>query len=218
MGVIIHGTEREIPGIPCVPWTRDPSIRLVIGQDGCKRRGGPPVWCVWHTTRGQDRKRYLPGLGPAGQLAEANAHYWRNSPKSAGAHLILDHDGTLVQTADLADEVAYGASWRNGDAINVEIAEGGSGPEGVLYDGQLDVAARLALWLSEAFPTIPKVCQSVYHGHAIPALKRPVAPGGGHIQHCDCDNGRSVGDAGPELRARMIAAGLAPVDFAAARP
>lgn len=218
MSLVVDGVPYEIPGIPCVSWLEDSSIRLNCPQDGCKRRAKFPNWAVWHMTRGKKRKKYLPGLGPPGLLAERNAWYWRRAKHSAGAHLILDQDGTLVQTADLLLEVAYAAPGRNGDGIQIEIAEDGTGDEGIVYDGQLDVAADLALYLSATLG-IPAAAQSVYRGRAVKALTAGNGANlaGGHIQHCDCDNNRGLGDAGPELRARMIARGLIPVDFGARR-
>src|SRR4051794_28721031 len=109
MGLVINAQDVEVPGLKSVSWRQDARLRLKLGNDGRRRRTDERVkHVVLHTTRGipggSDQRAQVihPGLGPEGMGAENNAIYWARAPSCAGAHLVVDSDGSLVCTADLA--------------------------------------------------------------------------------------------------------------------
>jgi hypothetical protein len=215
MGVVVDGFDYEVPGLPVVSYLQDPSIELKLGEDGRRRRSKTEVrWIVLHTTRGKRRKTILPGLAPPGPLAENNARYWRRSPKSAGAHLVVDQDATALCTADGLLVTAYGAPGRNGDAFHIEVAGGYDREDDdieVLYDGQLEAAADLAWWSAIALGV---EWQTQWpHVGPVPFLMGDTGAESGVICHFNCDPNRGPGDCGPELIQKLLARGCKPRDF-----
>lgn len=206
-GVIVDGVACEVPGVPCVNWHDDPTLRLRMGNDGHKRNPATPVRRVFlHTTRGipggrdQRPQVIVPGLGPPGHAAEDNAHYWARSPACAGAHLVVDYDGTMVNGADLLREVSYHAGAVNGDSIGVEIVQGA---DAQLYEGQLAAVVALCEWLAKHFG-LPRTAQYPYRGPG-----KAVASFCGHR---DVSSSRGKGDPGDAVMERLVAAGFVAVD------
>lgn len=206
-GLVIDGADVLVPGLTVVSWRDDPSLRLKMGQDGRKRRPGEHVRrVVLHTTRGvpggHDQRPQVihPGVGPAGSAAEANARYWSRAPSCAGAHLVVDYDGSVVCTADLAAEVSYHAGATNGDSIGIEIVQGA---DAGLYEGQLAAVVVLCGFLADRFG-LARTAQYPYRGagDAVAAF----------LGHRDVSDSRGRGDPGDAVMERLIAAGWAPID------
>ena len=195
----------EAHGLDGATWPDDASLALKLGEDGRKRRGTPITHVVLHTTRGipggrdQRPQVILPGLGPQGSAAEANARYWSRAKSSAGAHLIVDYDGTLVQTCDLALVATYHAGAINGSSIGIEIVQSANAE---LYEGQLAATVRLCRWLANYFD-LPLTIQFPYRGHGPPLAA--------FVGHRDLTDSRGRGDPGDAICERLIAAGFVPV-------
>ncbi len=206
-GLVIDGADVQVPGLTAVSWRDDPSVRLKMGQDGRLRRPGEKVRrIVLHTTRGipggHDQRPQVvhPGVGPSGSAAEANARYWARAPSCAGAHLVVDYDGSIVCTADLAREVSYHAGAINADSIGIEIVQGS---DAGLYAGQLDAVVTLVAFLCDRF-ALPRTVQWPYRGAGDPVAAV--------LGHRDVSDNRGAGDPGDAIYARLMAAGWTPVD------
>jgi len=83
---------------------------------------------VLHTTQGIWRPEAAPGdVGPGGRGAENNARYWRREKRSAGAVLLIDSDGSVVQTHYLIPVVAWHAREASMRSIGVEFVQESTG-------------------------------------------------------------------------------------------
>jgi len=115
MGFII-GENSEAPvGLTCTSWADDPTIpRLKLGEDTGRRSTTWVRGIVLHTTRGipggkdKRQQRIVPGIGPRGEAVRI-ARVWASDPRKAGAHLVVDHDGSIVCVADLLLDRAFHA-------------------------------------------------------------------------------------------------------------
>ncbi len=206
-GLVIDGADVRVPGLTVVSWRDDARLRLRMGNDGRARRPGEHVRrIVLHTTRGipggSDQRPQVihPGLGPPGMAAENNAIYWARAPSCAGAHLVVDYDGSVVCTADLAREVSYHAGRVNGDTIGIEIVQGS---DAGLYEGQLACVVTLVDFLCARF-ALERTAQYPYRG--------PGDPVASVLGHRDVDTNRGRGDPGDAVMERLVAAGFKPID------
>jgi len=209
--LILSGKARPIAGIDVTTWRDRPDLGLVLGPGG----DGYAVGTRWvravclHTTHGKWPQPILSGLGAPGGGAEANAAYWRRSEGQAGAHLLVDSDGTILQTCDLVTAVAYHAGSVNGVTVGIELVQRG---DGGLYVGQLSAVVRLVDALTGLLG-IQRQYQASYSG----APLARIAAGGrdcvGIYGHRNQTNQRGRGDPGDEVFHRLGAAGYEPVDF-----
>src|SRR3712207_974384 len=114
-GFVIDGQQEDVLGLSVRSWLDDPALRLEIGEDGRPRFTRWIRAITLHTTRGipggRDHRpqKILPGVGPTLGAAERIAKSWAMETRQAGAHLIVDFDGSIVCLADLKREVAYHA-------------------------------------------------------------------------------------------------------------
>src|SRR5262245_56406345 len=102
-GLVIRGAPEIVPGVTCMSWFDDKALRLGIGEDGARRVTNTWIRAiVLHTTRGipggSDLRpqRILPGLGPSRNSARSVNSWWSTNGQSAGAHLVVDFDGTVA--------------------------------------------------------------------------------------------------------------------------
>lgn len=206
-GLIVDGVAAIVPGLVVVNFLDDPSLRLKMGNDGRARRPGKHVRrVVLHTTRGvpggRDQRPQVihPGLGPPGHAAEDNAHFWARDPHCAGAHLVVDYDGSVVQTADVAREVSYHAGNVNGDTIGIEIVQGS---DAGLYEGQLACVVALVEHLCKRFG-LERTVQWPYRGAGLPVAAV--------LGHRDVSDDRGKGDPGDRVYELLLAAGFSAID------
>src|SRR4051812_17127059 len=102
MSVVINGAPVEIPGLTTVSWLEEPRLRLRQGEDFTSRKSPWIQMVVLHTTKGlpfgpkDPPQQILPGFGPAANAGERCANYWSHDGRNAGAHLVVDHDGTIA--------------------------------------------------------------------------------------------------------------------------
>ncbi len=207
MSLVIEDVDVEVPGLKSVSWRADPRLRLKMGNDGRRRRTDEHVkHVVLHTTRGipggSDQRPQVihPGIGPDGTSAENNAIYWARAPSCAGAHLVVDFDGSIVCTADLAKEVSYHAGAINGESIGIEIVQGS---DAGLYDGQLDAVRVLCEFLAARF-ALARTVQWPY--------RRAGAPVAAFLGHRDLTESRGLGDPGDAIYQKLLAAGYTAID------
>jgi hypothetical protein len=217
MTIVIGGVAHPYPN--SVSFLEEPRFAIRMGNDAMRRRTGvlPASLCL-HTTKGipggKDQRPQVirPGLGPAGDAAERCARSWSSSDRAGAAHLIVDFDGQVIQTADLARVCAYHAGPVNGRSIGIEVVQGS---EAELYEGQLDATVRLCDWLAAHF-RITRQVQWPYHRRPPAVLAKGAAGVSGAYGHRDVTTNRGRGDPGDALIQRMIAAGWAPVDWSKA--
>lgn len=211
-GVLISGQLESIPGLKCASARTRPELALKLGEDGHRAPGRKIDLIVLHGTMGGSPQTVLDGAAPAGNLAERNAYYWRHSPHQAATHLVVDQDGTVLCTADLADVVAYGAGKTNARSIQIEMAQSAGN---TLYREQLRATALLVQWLCKRFGVPLKMCWP-YRGWPIPSLVAGGSGWRGVIQHRDCSGLRGKGDAGDAIGAELQALGFVAEDLSEA--
>lgn len=215
MGIVIHGEIEEVPGLSVLSWHDEEALRLVKGED-CRRRYTPWVrGIVLHTTKGvpggRDKRpqQILPGRGPSKGRAFRVAWCWSMDNRNAGAHLIVDFDGTVACLADLQSEAAFHAGEVNEVTIGIELYQG---DDAELYDGQLDCTVRLLDYLTRRF-RIQRQIQWPYHCGPVERM----ATGGrdvvGIYGHRDVTTNRGAGDPGDAIFEQLRAAGYEAFDF-----
>ncbi len=230
-GLVIDGGLVQVPGLTIQNFYDDPSFRLRIPNDGGpahKRKVAVVVHSTHGTPGGDDQRpqKVLPGAGVPGQAAEANIHYWTRSDANAGAHLLVDFDGTVICTADLVREITWHAESVNDVTISIEMVQGLHGKStkpytlqdyAYFYERQLVVLVLLV----DAITRHPKIriqqqVQSPYHGsaHPVPRLHAGGSDCVGVYMHRDQTSGRGPGDAGNCILEAFLKAGYEPVDFA----
>jgi hypothetical protein len=196
--IVIDGSRTDIPGLVTRCWDDDPALRATAHGGG--PRGAPWVRSVvLHTTRGvpggrDARPQVLhAGAGAPGGAA-ANAHYWHGlkADAYAGAHLVVDADGSVLCTADLVREQTWHATSVNGVSVGVELVQGA---DAGLYTVQLDAAVRLCDFLAARLG-IQRQYHAPYRGsaHPVPRLAAGGADCVGFFGHRDQTSNRGPGD------------------------
>lgn len=204
--LILNGRSLATP-FRSISYQEDPRFRV---KD---RSARPTRWIrgiVFHTTQGRFPQPTLAGFGTGGS-ALANIKYWNRDPKYASAHLLVDRDGVVYQTADLIAEQTIHAEAVNGFTIGIEICQGGNGS---IYSGQYDVSVALADWLTgQDEIAVQRQIPAPYTGHPV---KRLVAGGRdvvGVYGHRDQTAGRGRGDPGDVLMEELVGHGYERFDF-----
>jgi hypothetical protein len=170
---------------------------------------------VLHTTKGLPAKagdppqRVLTGIGAPVNAGLRTAHYWSQDGRQAGAHLVVDHDGTIACCCDLRDDAAYHAGVVNQRSIGIEIYQG-AGAE--LYAGQLEVVLLLCDWLTHRF-TIQRQLPHRYPGGPLHRLELGGEDCVGVFGHRDVTVNRGPGDPGTSVFDLLRQAGYEPFDF-----
>ncbi len=214
-GLIIGGKSVEVPGLTITNFLDDKRLRRG-SEDGKKSKGRWVKQVIIHTTKG------IPGgkiktpqhvkIGGANLDKEFNtAAYWRNDPKSSGAHLVIDADGSIGCLADLADEVMYhaGQSSVNNSSIGIEMFQLS---DGGIYEATLLACIKLCNALSEIFG----IQRQIHMPYSKKAIKR-LNTGGkdciGFFGHRDVSNNRGFGDPGDIIMDMLASAGYERYDF-----
>lgn len=206
-GFLIDDARYAVPGIEVVTWRDSPeaAIFAMSPEDGCPRPKDTRIrLIVLHTTTGRMPQKLLPGRGPVGDLAERNARYWATSKRQASAHLVLDHDGSWVQIADLLKTITYHAGSEvnpgvNSVSLGIEIA---IDHQGRLYEAQMQSLVTVL----DAFTRHPKIpVPRQFHDGPWP-VPQVASRFRGLIAHRDVGN-RGEGDCGPEPYKALRAAG-----------
>lgn len=216
MGFIIGEKTEIVAGLPCSSWHDDPANipRLTMGQDARQRSTSWVRGIVLHTTKGvpggkdQRPQDIRSGIGPSLGAAARVARFWSNDPGQAGAHLVVDHDGSIVCVADLLLDRAFHAGTVNDCTIGVEIYQGNAAE---MYAAQLAQVVKLVDWLTVRFG-IQRQIPSAYQG----AIARLAAGGRdivGVYGHRDVTENRGLGDPGNAIFELLASAGYEARDF-----
>lgn len=222
-GIVLAGRQIQVPGISVVNYLDDPRLRLAPG-DHRRRRADERAWVhvvVLHTTAGipggKDLRPQLvrPGLGRStGGGQRVVASWTHDVGRPGGAHLVVDQDGTAYCCADLVLEAAYHAQLANGPSVGIEVVQGRA--EADLYEGQLEAAAKLALWVCLFLPTpvqwqIPRgYSGSLRRFVDSPRLDDYV----GIVGHRDLTGERGRGDPGDAVMEELVRQGCEAFDVA----
>lgn len=207
-GLVIGGREIEVPGVIVRNFKDEPKLALRVGRpdgnnDG-KKRTASVTMIVIHTTKGipggTDKREQLilPGLGKNTDAEDRTASYWSTDPTPSGAHIVVDHDGTVGCLADLRDVCAYhaGNSEVNNRSIGIEIFQGSKAE---MYEAQLDVVRKVVDVLTAEFG-IQRQIPSLYRNQPVPRLDDE---GGrdfnGVVGHRDVSDQRGKGDPGDAI-------------------
>ena len=235
-GIVLNSQRIAIPGNENVTnYLDDPKLRLAL-SDMRPRNLHEQGWIhlvVVHTTGGipggSDLRPQVikPGLGPSSGGGERIVASWTHDPaRPGGAHIVVDFDGAVYCCADLVCDAAYHAEKANGCSVGIEVVQGHA--EAELYQGQLDIAAKLALEICRLMPVpiqwqVPAgVGDSGYHGSPVKRFVDAQMGAGPYLEdvvgvvgHRDLTSKRGEGDPGDALMQSLVAAGCEAFDFAA---
>jgi hypothetical protein len=207
--LVLAGMTADVPGVRTI--SMDQPGGFVLSPGDCRRR--QTAWIrsiVIHATVGDEPQVLLPGAGAPG-LAARTIEGWDSDPRHAGAHLVVDADGTVYQVADLVRTVTYHAESINEVSIGIELAQT---HKLELRQVQLDVLV-LVLDRLTALLGIQRQYHAPYLGEAHPVAR--LAAGGhdaiGIFGHRDQTVQRGPGDPGDAVFAALAAAGYEAFDF-----
>lgn len=194
----------EVPGFKVRNFKDEPKLALRVGRpdggnDG-KRRTLKVSMVIIHTTKGipggSDKRPQIlhPGMGPDTKAEDRTVNYWSTDPKPSGAHLVVDHDGSMACLADLATVTAYhaGNSLINDCSIGIEMFQGS---DAGLYEGQLKATVALVNVLTAQFG-IQRQIPDMYRRRPVPVLEKGGKGVFGVFGHRDVSDNRGQGDPG----------------------
>lgn len=184
--IVVGGRQVEGP-FRSVSWLENADLRVNIPEDGRRRPEGQEVRAlVIHSTKGKKTWKVLPGLGRPG-AAVSTFRYWSGNDDQAGAHFVVDRDGTICQGADPVTEVTYHCPSVNNVSVGIEIYQTEAGE---FWEGQLNAFADFVSWLSDIL-SIPKRVHFPYRGPV-----SGISQARGVYGHRDVTDHRGVGDPG----------------------
>lgn len=131
-------------------WRDDPSFAL-SPEDFRAAPSREIRQVILHTTRGDGPITPIIGVGPDGSGAESNARYWRKNKKSASAHLVVDYDGSIVQTHYLQNVIAWHAGSASMESVGIECVQGPE-PGFHVYSIQAEACAAIIAGLANLGP------------------------------------------------------------------
>lgn len=212
-GLIIGNKQFEIPGLKIQNWFDNPKMRLKMGGNGDGYVRGNKGWIVrnmcFHTTQGKHPVIVNPGVGPDYKMDEIITRSWTGSTRQAGAHIVIDFDGTVVCCSDLLLDATYHATSVNGHSIGYEICQGKTGNT---WEIQYEVALRIQDALTLRFG-VQRLFQDPYEINAIPRIRSGAMDVVGAYCHYHQTRSRGLGDCGSHMFERMRSAGYMPVDY-----
>lgn len=221
-GFVIDGQEVQVEGLEVLNWNDDPRLKL-SREDYCPRGTGWIRGVVPHSTSGYVSE-VLPGLGPNMDIESRTNRYWstaknRRDPsqlQQAGAHIVVDVDGSMACLADLKQICAYHAGTVNGCTIGIEIGQmiiqKDGKPYGRMWQGQIAKVVLLIDFLTRYFG-IQRQVQKIYHGHPFDRVSSGAKDCVGVFFHRDQTEQRGRGDPGDHVPEALIAAGYKAVDY-----
>jgi len=151
MSMLVGGRRQEIPGLTGVGPGEHPSARLSVGDYAVRHS----TWVrqgVIHTTKGIWPQKILSGSGPGGRDLQV-ADYFSRDSGHAGAHIVLDDDGTYACLADLLEAAVYHATTANDYSIGIEVVQRA---DGAIYEAQIRALGVMCRALSDGllFPEL----------------------------------------------------------------
>lgn len=217
MALIIAGQAEDVPGLHTVSWRDHPELRLRRGEDF---RARSALWIrsiILHTTKGLPARagdppqQILTGMRAPVDAGKRCVLYWSQDGRNAGAHLVVDHDGSVACCCDLQIEAAYHATVVNDRSIGIEIYQGQAGE---LYVAQLQAVVDLCDWLTRRF-AIQRQTPHRYAGGPLARLERGGQDCVGVFGHRDVTSNRGPGDPGSTIFEMLAQAGYERFDYGA---
>lgn len=214
MSVVVNGKPEGVPGLLTRSWREEPRLSLV-GKDVRRRKTSWVRSVVLHTTKGipggddMRPQKILPGIGPDTNVEERIARLWSTDDRGAGAHLSVDHDGSIGCHADLQLDATMHAGLMNDVSIGIEIYQG---RDAEMYEEQLNVVVQLVDWLTRRFQ-IQRQVPAAYFRQPIPRLEEGGKDCVGVFGHRDCSANRGAGDPGNTIMAMLQRASYESWDF-----
>lgn len=213
-GVFIRKQSIEVPGLVVLNPSDD--IDYALADEDYRIR--PETWVrgiVIHTTKGipggRDRRPQdiRDGIGPNTKKDERMAKMWSLDERHAGAHLVVDHDTSWVNTCDLQEHAAFHAGNVNNVTIGIEMYQGS---DAELYLAQLLSVVHMVDFLTRTF-SIQRQIHWPYKRHAIKRGLRRGIDMVGIYGHRDCSNNRGRGDPGDAIFEMLSDHGYEAFDF-----
>jgi hypothetical protein len=220
MPIVVAGQRVEIPGLTSICYLDEPRLRLRKAEDMARRLLPEVRGIVLHTTKGipggadQRPQVILPGIGSPVDAGVRCARYWSTSKTAAGAHLVVDFDGTVSCCADLLLEAAFHAGPVNQVTIGIEIFQGGNAE---MYAGQHEAVLTLVDWATRRFG-VQRQVPDRYRGFPLTRLGFTGARGKdyfGVYGHRDVSANRGAGDPGSPIMTLLQRAGYEGADVGA---
>lgn len=221
-GLISGGKAILVGGLDIRNFKDEPKLALRLGKgdgtDDGQLRSKPVSLIVLHTTKGipggKDKREQviLPGFGPDTKAEDRSASYWSTDPTPSGAHIVVDHDGSVGCLADLRNICAYHAGQHdvNQRSIGIEIFQGSNAE---LYEEQLNNVVKLVNALTAEF-SIQRQIPLDYRNKPVGRLQ---LFGGadlvGVVGHRDVSDQRGKGDPGDAIMKALEKAGYERFDF-----
>lgn len=202
-GLLFSGESVLVEGVEVVNYLDDKDWTLPIPKCGTYRRK-LPQYVILHTTGGYpDRDHPTPqrirseAAQPKHCRAASTLSYWRNSSRIAGAHMLIDADGTCYVLADLMDTATYHCPDWNHLSIGIEVVQQ---PDSSLFEAQLSTVGAVVDAIVAKL-SLPRVATGAYAG-----VRRDVA-GIGVLGHRDLTGSRGFGDPGDFVMAAAVRRG-----------
>jgi hypothetical protein len=201
-GLLVSGKEVAVPELVIL----NPNDFAWCKLSAKNRRPRSTPWVrqiILHTTGGNWPQTLLPDKGPGGG-ARRIVDIWNTDPRPAGSHIIIDNDGTVVCTCDLAADAAFHATHSNMWSVGIEMyQEKNNGVHEAVYGAAIKLVPALCRIFGVQFQ-IPK---APYGNQPL----RRMADGGEHcvgvFGHRDNTEDRGRGCPGDEIFARLAALG-----------
>jgi hypothetical protein len=193
---------------------------LKLGERSCRGRKDEErakiCAIIFHTTKGIPGGKDLrpmvlkKGQGPNTKAGARTVSMWANdTTRYAGAHFIVDFDGSIYQCADVVLTATYHAELANGRTVGIELCQG---KDAEVYEAQMESGVNLANWLTEKL-SIQRQIPNKYQG-PIERLEGKLNTYG-VFGHRDLTNRRGAGDPGDFIFQALKKAGFESWDFKA---
>lgn len=207
--LVIGGREVDVPGQRVLSWMDPPNLRLEPTDSRPRRRATWIRTIVLHTTVGDEPQIIRPGAGPSG-MAGRTAAAWASDGRGAGAHVLIDGDGTIYCLADLLRVATFHAEKLNEASIGIEVCQS---PRLEIWDAQMRAVVALLDVMTREFG-VQRQFQWPYRG-PIDRLEAGGYDCVGIVGHRDQTGRRGHGDPGDAPYLALRAAGYEEVDYLA---
>lgn len=170
MSLIIKNQKIEVPGLITKSWLDTDGPPKTIKCNKFINRRICSV--VIHTIRGIHPATMAldeygqPAISQDESEGFANAKYWaRKTSKNASVHLIVCHNGTVLNICDLKDEIAWHCEGGNLWTIGIEMCQL---KNGTIYRSCLEETVKLVNFLTKEFGIQRQLPAKLINGKRVP--------------------------------------------------